>query len=74
MNLILIGGVLLGTLVASAAPLKSPAATALPAAHAEKIAVAAAEEPEQPGFMTHDAVVNPETGETIEISVIGFLD
>jgi len=74
MNFILIGGALLGALVANAASLKTSVATALAAAQAGKITVATVEEPEQPGFMTHDIRVDRETDETTEISVIGFLD
>ena len=76
MNLIMLGGAFLGALVlgvngevaVKAVPLKATSAPVQPAA------VATAEQPEQPGFMTRNINVDPNTGETTEISVIGFVD
>jgi hypothetical protein len=69
MNLILLGGACLGALFAVA-----DARDVQKAAPAEQTAAATAEDPEQPGFMTRDIRVDPDTGETTEISVIGFVD
>jgi hypothetical protein len=73
MNLILLGGACLGAVFLGVEGRELVKAATIPPSAAQ-IAAATAEDVEQPGFMTHDFSVDPETGETTEISVIGFVD
>jgi hypothetical protein len=75
MTFMMLGGMILGAWIMDiGAALKAAPPEATIATPEPQIAAPAAENPEQSGFMTHDVSVDPETGETTEISVIGFVD
>ena len=87
MNLLLIGGALLGAMFAGPDAPKAPVETMISASAqqaarmparipepAQKTAQSPRKEPEDRGWMTRELSVDRKTGETTEISVIGFAD
>lgn len=90
MNFILIGGAILGAMVLGpdgpdspkapvettiSAPAQQPAEKPAPRAGAvQKTAQTPVGEPEDRGWMTRELSVDRKTGETTEVSVIGFAD
>jgi hypothetical protein len=81
MNLLLIGGAFLSAMLSAPDAPKGPVEKAgvgttisQPAPRAGPVQKAPAAAHEDPGWMTREIIVDQKTGETTEISVIGFAD